>query len=432
MKRTIIRTALLSLTLLFLSSCGSGVGGRNHAPVITSRPVTNAVADSFYAYPVQTVDADGDAFLLRYHLKAAPAGMTIDPATGKISWRPNSHQVGNNLVTVSVNDGHASAEQVFAVRVIPDDNGVPFQRGMTLVAWWHDSYLQPQSDESLRNIRADGAEYVSIVVYGFQDTTTSTTIYASADMTATDDALIHAISTAKSLGFRVTLKPDIIVMTGEWRGEISFSNDADWAAWFDSYNQWVGHYLDLAEQNGVDVVIVGTELKGSEGREADWRNTIALARTRFSGLLTYCANHDSYWGVTWWDAVDFIGISAYFRLTSSTSPTVDEIKAAWAPNKTMIRTISAIFQRDVVFTEIGYQSRDGANMTPYGVAADVQDLQEQADCYQAVMETFYNEPWFKGMNWWAWTYDPSGDDNGFDIYHKPAETVLRQWYMGHD
>jgi len=46
------------------------------------------------------------------------------------------------------------------------------------------------------------------------------------------------------------------------------------------------------------------------------------------------------------------------------------------------------------FTEIGYRSIDGANKAPWDwqISGTV-DLQEQADCYQAVFEVFWDRPW---------------------------------------
>ena len=430
MKKLFACGLVLSLTLvLALSGCASGGGkGKNHAPVITSRANTLAVTTAPNLYSVTAYDANHDT--LTYSLTTYPEGMTINPATGKIVWLPTLLDLGNHLVEVTVSDGSATASQKFAVRVSPLDNGVPFMRGFTLVSWWNDSYLQPPSDASLAQLRMDGVEWVSILVTWYQVDINSTVMSRSDLGTPSDEALVHAITTAHALGMNVVLKPHIDPLDGNWRGDIGFSNDADWATWFDNYNQFLGHYLALAEANHVEAVIIGTELMSTEGREADWRNTIAIARTEFSGLLTYDANHSSFFSVNWWDALDFIGISAYFPLTGFNSPSVDEIKTAWANHIRVLRAFAAYWDKDIVFTEIGYESRDGTNKTPWALLGSAPDLQEQADCYQASMESLYAEPWFKGMYWWAWSSDPSVDNNGFDIYNKPAETMLRQWYAG--
>jgi PGF-pre-PGF domain-containing protein len=87
----------------------------NDAPVITTTPMTLAVEGQPYLYDVNATDEDNDTLL--YLLSAAPVGMTINSATGLISWTPTGAQVGNNNVKVIVGDGSLTAEQEFTVTV---------------------------------------------------------------------------------------------------------------------------------------------------------------------------------------------------------------------------------------------------------------------------------------------------------------------------
>ena len=107
----------------------------NLPPVITSKPVTVAKANTPYVYDVQARSQDGDP--LTFALATAPAGMTINPATGLISWpaaihapvnpfgsTPGTHvpTAGKVLVpvTVTATDGkHASDTQSFVITVTP-------------------------------------------------------------------------------------------------------------------------------------------------------------------------------------------------------------------------------------------------------------------------------------------------------------------------
>jgi hypothetical protein len=50
-------------------------------------------------------------------------------------------------------------------------------------------------------------------------------------------------------------------------------------------------------------------------REKEWRRVIAAVRGVTSARLTYAANFDAYQRVAFWDALDAIGIQAYFPLT---------------------------------------------------------------------------------------------------------------------
>jgi hypothetical protein len=92
----------------------------NQAPTITSTPVTAATVGQPYAYDVNATDPDGDT--LTYALDVAPAGMTINAATGLIAWTPAAGQVGPNGVTARATDNGTpplSATQNFTVTVAP-------------------------------------------------------------------------------------------------------------------------------------------------------------------------------------------------------------------------------------------------------------------------------------------------------------------------
>lgn len=93
----------------------------NDAPIITSTPVTVAMDGVPYIYDVNATDPDAED-TLNYSLTKKPAGMTIDPATGLIKWKPSETQAGNNEVVVTVVDSGlipASQNQSFTINVKP-------------------------------------------------------------------------------------------------------------------------------------------------------------------------------------------------------------------------------------------------------------------------------------------------------------------------
>jgi cytochrome c peroxidase len=88
----------------------------NNPPTITSTAITTAGAGQLYNYDVNATDPDGDA--LTFSLVTAPAGMTIQAATGLIAWTPTVAQAGPNNVTVRATDpGGLFAEQSFTITV---------------------------------------------------------------------------------------------------------------------------------------------------------------------------------------------------------------------------------------------------------------------------------------------------------------------------
>src|SRR4030042_6749988 len=84
------------------------------------------------------------------------------------------------------------------------------------------------------------------------------------------------------------------------------------------------------------MLCIGVELGGITHREADWRRIIQEVRQRFKGTITYSSlcsaggfPHGEEKRITWWDAVDYIGVDVYYELTDKNDPTVEELKAAW-------------------------------------------------------------------------------------------------------
>jgi RHS repeat-associated protein len=93
----------------------------NRPPAFTSTPPTSAFARLRYTYAAQATDADtGDT--LTFSLPLAPAGMTIDLASGLIGWTPTANQIGDQNVTVRVQDGAENvALQKYVITVSQGD-----------------------------------------------------------------------------------------------------------------------------------------------------------------------------------------------------------------------------------------------------------------------------------------------------------------------
>ena len=332
-----------------------------------------------------------------------------------------------------------------AISDVPEDTATPdvaddFQKGLNYTAWARGQFSTPESDHSLKNMAATGANWVAIVIFGYQQTYTSTVIARDPSRTPPDEELAHAIAAAHNLGLKVMLKPHVDLRhdRDHWRGNIGemFVEEAQWQAWFGSYSTFINHYAKLAQEQEVDQFCIGTELVGTTHREADWRKVVAGVREHFAGPITYAGNHGTEdVGIAWWDAVDFIGIDAYYVLTDKTDPTLDELKAAWV-DKGYVETMAGLaekYDRPVLITEIGYRSVDGAIRTPWDWDDLPLDLQEQADAYQAALDVLWDQPWLAGIYWWNWDANPQKgglEDKDYTPYGKPAEGVLRTYYGG--
>lgn len=316
----------------------------------------------------------------------------------------------------------------------PDES--MFQKGMAFPTWNPEQYGTPASDESLRILaQTTCTEWVQLVPTWYQDHKFSSEIFPDFEgQTAGMESLRHAVRTSHYLGLKVMLKPHVDSFSGDWRGTF---RPEDPEAWFSSYMDMMKTYARLARDESVEILSVGCEFLEltSSPYTTDWKIVIQAVRDIYAGRLTYAAN----WGpesqqVEFWDALDFIGIDAYFELTDKTDPAMAELLAAWSSFIVQIESIHQAWQKPVLLTEIGYRSIDGANMKPWDWETPGEvDLAEQAFCYNAVIQTFAEKPWFAGIYWWNWEPDPSRggpSDKGYTPQGKPAEEVLKKWYCG--
>ncbi len=306
------------------------------------------------------------------------------------------------------------------------------QRGFCYTSWRHNGYLTPEADSSLLLLRELNTTDVALLVTWYQDSAPSPFIYPSWDSTPSDTSLTYAINKIHSLNMRVTLKLHIDCKNGKWRGEIEPDREG---VWFRNYLSFLKHYAKLAERTGVEILNIGTELEGTtQNYESEWRRMIDTVRRYYSGSILYGANWDRYQThVHFWDALDFIGISAFFPLTNLYDPTLEDLLNAWQN-----RWLSSLesFQRQIgkpiIFSEIGYRSVDGANMRPWEwQTPGPVDTAEQRDCYEAAFITFFSLPWTGGFYIWNWTTNPNQggpNDDGYSVNSKPAAQVIRDWY----
>jgi hypothetical protein len=320
----------------------------------------------------------------------------------------------------------------------------PKQKGISYAAWWSGDYIQPGADYSLELLRSTGADWISLIVTCHQEAYTSTAIDCTHESTPRDDELVHVINTAHSLGLKVMLKPHVDLFNevegGYWRGDIGsgFTTEGQWSAWFASYRSLIEHYARLAQDYGADQFCVGTELLGTTPRANDWRAVVAGVRAIYHGPITYAAlKGGEETSITWWDAVDYIGVDGYYQLTTDLNhdPTEAELEADWNPHISTLANLSAANgNKPILLTEIGYRSQHGCSCHPWdSLVVSPVDLEEQTYAYQAAFKKLYNQPWLGGMFWWFWSpnrFESGPCDDGFSPHLKPAEDILRAWYGG--
>jgi hypothetical protein len=300
-------------------------------------------------------------------------------------------------------------------------------------------YTPPEADQNLKNLALTGANWIAISLRWGQETISSTKISRSEYATATDAELRHVIDLAHSLGIRVLLMPMVHLSNDPTHGHIyigsTFNSENQWQEWFASYREFINYYATFSQEAEVDMLFIGNELGATTHREADWRRVISEVRPiTYDSLCVGPFPMGEYLRIKWWDAVDYIGVGGYFPLTDKNDPTIEELKAAWIDKGYLaeLENLSKEFNKPLIISEIGYPSIDGVNRIPGSSPFNkTQDIQEQADCYQAAFEVLWGKPWLKGMFWFYWPSNPQVGpaDTYYTPYGKPAEEVLKKYYL---
>jgi hypothetical protein len=316
-------------------------------------------------------------------------------------------------------------------------------RGQALGVCWEGS-PRPVGDEALDPLAALGVNAISQTPFAFMKDPRAPALGFDDPLEAREghggwwgeraDGVRAVTAAARARGIATLLKPHVW-LHGSWPGDVEMDSEPDWAAWFAQYREFLLAWARFAAELELEGLCIGTELDKTLVREREWRALVAEVRAIYPGLLTYAANWTHFEEVPFWDALDAIGVNAYFPLSTAPHPGVDELVASWQPIRARLAALAERFDRPVVFTEIGYHPAEGALAEPWlwdvGDAAHAPE--NQARAYEAALDVFLDEPWFGGIFWWKWHAEPRRTRRGspagtFSPQGLPAEAVLERVY----
>lgn len=303
------------------------------------------------------------------------------------------------------------------------------QHGFALPSWNTGDYRGPSAPAYVAQIAATGAGWLQINPTWYQKDTRGSVMRPTGE-TASDASVRHIIALAHRAGLKVLLKPHVDLPGDEDRAGI---RPADPGRWFAAYTGFIVHYADLARRAGVAEFAVGTELAGVSADRRAWLGVIAAVRRRFDGPLVYAANYDEYHRVAFWDALDLIGIDAYWPLAGRPTTDVAALRRAWRPIVDRLAAFAARLDRPILFSEAGYVSQRGCTVEPYSwtISGENGDT-EQAAAYEALLATLSGHRWWAGVHWWMWDDWPGSGETpkrlAYTPHGKPAERVVRRWW----
>ncbi len=287
------------------------------------------------------------------------------------------------------------------------------------------------SKESMKQlVERTGTDTIIFATGGLQDTPHSVKIDYDTNEFPSRESVVAMINYAqKELGLRVFLKPIVNCRNGVWRGHINFFDidepcETTWDQWFDTYNEFILHHAEIAEETGCEMLIIGCEMVQTDRKYDYWVNLINQVREKYNGLVSY--NCDKYQedNVKWWEHLDVISASGYYPIND------------WDQELDRIEEIVKRYNKPFFFAEAGCMSSTGSSHVPnnWELLGSVA-LDEQANYYKVMFEKCDKREFVNGYGLWDWKTNlntlykngPEGD-NTYHTYGKPAEMVIENYY----
>ena len=315
--------------------------------------------------------------------------------------------------------------------------GAEHVRGVTIscqtwgVEWGTDAFVR-----ELERLHALGANWVAIHPYASIDAD-GTVRARRFDPDAPPEWITRPIREAHARGLSILVIPHLAYWGSpwSWRGAIDLPDAAARARFFASYRTWITGVARAAK--GADGFCVGNELELLAAHEAEWRAVIAAVRAETDAKLTWAANWSGYEAVRFWDALDAVGVQAYFPLVERAEPTEEELRAAWRPVIERLRAFHARTKKPIVFTELGYRAALDAAREPWKFPEERGALRARAEvvqerCLAVALDVLAPERgWLRGAFLWKWFPGGAHRSENFLLDRPALHAVLdRAWGRG--
>lgn len=302
----------------------------------------------------------------------------------------------------------------------------PFLRGVTVSCPGYGRiWGSPAMENSLTELSSLGVRWVSIHPYAGVRRDGTIRFQPAAET----GYLERAAGFARREGIELFWKPHLAYWGSfGWRGDIDFGSDrAAWRRFFDGYREFIVDQARFAERWRLPLLAIGLEYEKTTAHEQEWRRIVAEVRRVYSGKITYSANWDSLERVPFWDALDLIGVQAYFPLSHEPFPTAAAIRRGWEAPLERLRKLSERHGKPILLAEIGYDVAAEAAREPWRSRS--RDTPEnralQRRLMEVALEHLERQPFLAGMFWWKWM-PGSRRHSDFSMRHPGVMEVLRE------
>jgi hypothetical protein len=279
-----------------------------------------------------------------------------------------------------------------------------FFKGMTVSCQtWGVEWQRPEMEATLDELKSLGVN--SIAIHPYAQIREDGHVVMGRRAGASTTHITTPLRWARERGLSAMLIPHIAYWGTKfsWRGEINFVTPEEWDRFFADYETWIVQMATLAEAEHATLFCIGLEFTHPQKYEERWRKIIAAVRAVYKGKVTYGANWNEYADVKFWDAVDYIGVLAYFPLTKTTNPDVAEITAAWEKRCAELEKFSKQNGKQFLFVEIGYNESARAAAEPWAFKTGGEHASEiQQRCIDVALGLPKRHSFIAGMFWWKW------------------------------
>lgn len=312
---------------------------------------------------------------------------------------------------------------------IPKSRQVLEFKGMNLVA-----PVKEVSNHTFKALKNSHVNAISIMPYAFVNKEKAAVLFNNDRQWAGEktEGVIASIQQSHNANFKVMLKPHLWINHGTYTGHLDFETDKEWKNWENDNEKYLLHFAEIAQNQKVELLCIGTELGNSIAKRPQyWTKLIQNIKKIYSGKLTYAANWDDFDEVPFWNEMDYIGIDAYFPLSKSQTPSVEEMKLGWEKHLFKIEETQKKTGKNILFTEFGYRNSNYCADEPWTETDVAENNQGQANAFKALFQTFSDKSWYKGGFVWKWYAD---DDHkkrktiDYTPQKKPALKVIEKWY----
>lgn len=307
----------------------------------------------------------------------------------------------------------------------------PFYKGVTVSCQtWGIEWQMPEMGAALDELKSLGVN--SIAIHPYAQIREDGHVVSGRRSGTSTTHITTPLSWARERGMSAMLIPHIAYWGTKfsWRGEINFVTPEEWDRFFSEYETWIVQMAKLAESEHAEIFCVGLEFSYPQKYEERWRKIIAAVRAVYRGKVTYGVNWNEYADVKFWDALDYIGVLAYFPLTKSADPSAAEISAAWEKRCAELEKFSKQNGKQFLFVEIGYNESSRAAAEPWGFKTGGDHAAEiQQRCIDVALALPAKHSFIVGMYWWKWFPEvPHHHEENYRIQTEPIKALItKHW-----